>query len=251
VSIPSLRLTIATVPFLALLGCNDPVGFRIPDPDTRIIAFGDSATAGADAQGYPEMLPGLLAISADSVANEGVGGEETAAGLPRLRSLIDREIFPNAENIILWEGGVDLIHFVAGSDPNLQWNPADEGYPLRDQLADVLDKVESNLSAMAGLAQAAGWNVYLVTYFPISTANACPLFSFELNPQQAQAVDAYFHSLNERIRSAASNNDCVLIDVAAIGSQLQSDPANYLDCNHLSDQGNALVADQIAKAFPG
>lgn len=228
-------------------GCG--LEFQTPNPSARIIALGDSATRGPGGQGYPEMMPGQLSVPVQSVVNEGVGGEETTAGLGRLKHLIDRKLFPNAETILIWEGGTDLIHFVAASDGSLQWNPLDENFPLREQLSNVLNRIESNLGDMIRAARDTNWTPYLLTYFPMRTDRTCLLFSFELSDQQANAIDAYFNSLNERIRSAAATNGVTVIDIAAIGNEIEENEANYLDCNHLSGQGNTLVAAQVTRVL--
>ncbi|MEK7756569.1 MAG: hypothetical protein AAB385_05100, partial [Planctomycetota bacterium] len=56
-------------------------------------------------------------------------------------------------------------------------------------------------------------------------------------------ANAYIARLNERIRTAADNQDAVLVDVAAVDDVLRQDQANYFDCNHLSEQGNGIVAN--------
>jgi len=42
---------------------------------------------------------------------------------------------------------------------------------------------------------------------------------------------------------AAGNRGATLVDVGAVAETLWGDPGNYFDCNHLSEQGNSMVAD--------
>ena len=50
--------------------------------------------------------------------------------------------------------------------------------------------------------------------------------------------------LNDRIRAAAANARALLVDVGASAGVLAADPANYFNCNHLSEQGNTIVDNQ-------
>ena len=54
-------------------------------------------------------------------------------------------------------------------------------------------------------------------------------------------------SQDDRIRVAAAQG-AILVDVAAKNAVLQADGANYADCNHLSTQGNDIVAGLFADA---
>ena len=160
-----------------------------------------------------------------------------------------RQTFPNAETLIIWQGGTDVIHFVASKDSGLQLSPADVAYPLRKQLMSLLDLIEGNLGEMVARGTGAGWKVYLVTYYPMSIEKACAQLGLELDAQRGQVIDSYLSALNERIRRAVKQHGAGLIDVAAIGEELKSDAGNHFDCNHLSQHGNARVSGLVAESL--
>ena len=53
---------------------------------------------------------------------------------------------------------------------------------------------------------------------------------------------------NVQIRAAAIAQGAILVNVAAKNAVIQADEANYADCNHLSTQGNDIVAGLFADA---
>lgn len=90
---------------LALAGCGDEKLSPLGDY-ARILAFGDSLTAGngvSSEQSYPSVLAGL---SGREVINAGISGEETSEGVNRLGSLLEQE---RPELLILFEGGNDIL----------------------------------------------------------------------------------------------------------------------------------------------
>ena len=54
--------------------------------------------------------------------------------------------------------------------------------------------------------------------------------------------------LNEQIGGAAPAQGAILVNVDANNAVIQADEANYADCNHLSTQGNDIVAGLFADA---
>ncbi|WP_432698390.1 arylesterase [Marinobacterium sp. YM272] len=91
--------------FLALAGCGDDKLSPLSDY-ARILAFGDSLTAGYGvnkAQSYPSVLAN---ISGREVINAGISGEETSEGVHRLGQLLERE---RPALLILFEGGNDIL----------------------------------------------------------------------------------------------------------------------------------------------
>ena len=75
-------------------------------PDSVILAYGDSLTAGVGAgkaQGYPSVLSELSGLQ---VVNGGVSGETTAGGRARLPALLEKYA---PDLLILMEGGNDIL----------------------------------------------------------------------------------------------------------------------------------------------
>lgn len=239
------------LPILAGADCGNGVGFRLPDPNVRVIAFGDSTTAGPSDMQYVEYLPDLLNEPANAFANEGKGGENTTDGLARLQSLIDGGYFPNADTLIFWEGGNDLIDFIQAHDPLIAISPDDANYPFTSDLQARLDETAANIRAAIQAARAAGLNVFVVTYFfipeQIFTCNATPLDV--IFPGQARVANDYQMRINQVIADAAAAENATLIDVAALDDTLRADIANYQNCNHLSAAGNAIAAQRIAETL--
>jgi len=232
---------LCTLCVAAAAGC---VELRTPDPNVIYVAFGDSTTDGPSSRDYPEILRELLNMAPVTFANEGESGEKTDEGLDRLMRLLDAEIFPNAEVLLYWEGGNEITDFIANNDPLLTLTPTDPSYPFASRLNNRLDAVQENIEAAITAAQAVGLDVYVATYFDIrETASTCPSLPFELLfPGQASNANQYVALLNDRIRAAADARGAVLVDVAALNTQITADPTNYENCSHLSAAGNALVA---------
>jgi lysophospholipase L1-like esterase len=223
---------------------------RTPDPDVIYVAFGDSTTAGPSEQDYPEQLAAKLNEDEKHFANEGDSGESVADGLERLRGLLDADLFPNAEVLLYWEGGTDLIDFVADVDPFVIRSPNESDYPYSRQLDDKLDDIEATIVAAIESAQDANLRVYVATYFPLRSGADCPTAPLHLLlPAQAERANEYVELLNERIRDAADAGGAAVIDIALLGDTLLDDSNNYFDCNHLSAQGNGIVADAFKSAL--
>jgi len=229
---------------IALFGAGC-VQIRVPDPAIRYIAFGDSATADESAGGYPEMLRTLLGEPFEAFANEGKSGETSEEGLVRLELLLSDEIYPGAEVLLYWEGGNDITEFISQHDWFLLFSPDDPDYPITDELARQLSESQANIESAIAAAREAGLSVYVATYYFLrESIGECDALPFNLLlPPQAVNANAYVARLNEHIRAAAANQGAILVDVAAEDDLIRADPDNYVDCNHLSEQGNAIVAD--------
>lgn len=103
--------------------------------DTKVLAFGDSLTAGhgvSREQSYPSVLGTLLHTE---VINEGISGELSEQGLARLPALLEKY---KPDILVLCHGGNDILR-------------------KKD-----LVKTKSNLLAMVELAQKKGVYVLLV-----------------------------------------------------------------------------------------
>ncbi|GAG17174.1 unnamed protein product, partial [marine sediment metagenome] len=66
---------------------------------------------------------------------------------------------------------------------------------------------------------------------------------------QAVNANAYLGRLNERIREAVAARGAILVDVGAEDEVIRPDQANYFNCNHLSEQGNEIVAELFFDAI--
>lgn len=90
---------------LALIGCSKPE-IRAVTPDSTVVAFGDSLTAGhgvRDEDSYPAILAELLGCE---VINDGVSGEDTNAGLRRLPESLETY---QPDLVVLCFGGNDML----------------------------------------------------------------------------------------------------------------------------------------------
>lgn len=237
-----------TCALLAWVGCT-PI--RMPDPNVRYFAFGDSSTDGPARRDYPELLRDLLGEPADSFANEGNSGETSAEGLSRLKVLFENSIFPNAEVMLYWEGGNDVTEFIRNHDPFLLTSPDDANYPFGDDLAQRLSETQANIERALEAASREGLRNLVATYFLVrEDLRQCDGLPLDvILPEQARNANDYVLKLNERIRVAAANQGATLVDVADLDEALRSDGANYFDCNHLSEQGNSIVAELFFQAI--
>ena len=248
--VPTSTFCIALLILVALGGCNGTPLFQLPDPAVRVIAFGDSTTDGPSDKQYTEFLQENPAIDPAAITNAGMGGETTTDGLPRLQQLLDSGLFPNAEIVIIWEGGNDLIDFIQQRDPFIAVPPESPLFLFGPQLAELLAHVQANLVQMIAASRNAGATPILVTYFfipedPID-CGLSPLPT--LLPAQAITANGYVERLNTLIRDVGASETVAVVDVAALDAALRADIANYTNCNHLSANGNALAADMIGEA---
>lgn len=229
-------------------GCD---AIRLTDPDAIYVAFGDSATDGPADRDYPDILGENLGAPAGTFAKEGQDGETSPDGVVRLEGLLRADIFPNAEVLLYWQGGADLVDFIQEVDPLLLFSPNDADYPYTARLESFLDDVQGNLIAALEAGREAGLRVFIATYFPLrEDVSLCDASPFGLLlPLQAQRANAYTALLNERIRNAAATARATLLDVADQGDTIAADRANYFNCNHLSSEGNAIVAEVFAEAL--
>lgn len=248
-----LRLVVSGWGLLFLLalaaGCED---VRIPDPNVRYVAFGDSSTAGPTDTDYPQVLATLLEVPGNEFANEGSGGETTAEGLDRLNQLISGGIFPNAHTLLYWEGGGDIVAFLRRVDPFLVISPESPDYPFRAGLTEALDNAQANIEAAIVAGQSAGWNIYVATY-PLrpGVALQCEALPIPLMlPGQVDIANAYNRLINDRIRQAAANAGAVLVDVAS-DPRLAGQLGTFIDCNHLSAPANRIAAEVFAEVIGG
>jgi hypothetical protein len=235
---------------LCVAGCAD---MRLPDPNVRFVAFGDSSTKGPSTRDYPDILRQLLNEPLEIFVNEGSGGETSEEGIERLDGLLSNGIYPNAETLFYWQGGNDVTEFIESFDPLLIFPPDEPDYLFRGSLRRRLDEAQGNIESAIVVAQDAGLTVYVATYYLIQEEFAeCDALPFDIVfPGQAVNANAYLLMLNERIRQAAESTGAILVDVAAEDAVLRANPSNYFDCNHLSEQGNEIVAGLFFAAMIG
>lgn len=235
----------------ALLLAAVTAGCDQPRPSVEVVAFGDSATSGPSEQDYIEWLADDLAIAAEDWANEGNGGETAVEGAARLQMLLDRGMYPNAQVLLYWQGGNDLIDAMQQVDPLLLFSPAASDYPFREELDGVLARIQQAIEGAIAAAQGAGLQVFVANYFNLQHGSfECPASPIGvLLPEQAENGNGYVALLNERIAQAAAQRQAVLVDVASLNSELASDAGYYENCNHLSARGNALVAELFVQAL--
>ena len=245
----SLRTRLGVV--VALLLSSGCTSIPVPVPKVLYIAFGDSTTSGPSTRDYPDILRSLLSVAPESFANEGNSGETSGEGLVRLKSLIAADIYPDADVLLYWEGGTDISGYVKDHDPFLLASPDDADYPLSNDLDLRLSEIQLNIESAVLAARNARLRVYVATYFFLreDTDNCDALPISVVLPSQARNANAYITRLNERIRKAAANQGAVLVDVAAADGTLRLDKANYFDCDHLSEQGNGIVANLFFQAL--
>lgn len=237
---------------VCLTGCV-PITPPTPQPAVRYIAFGDSTTDGPADRNYSDILRELLGESVESFSNQGQSGETSAEGLQRLSDPLNVTTFPNVEFFLYWEGGNDVANFIGANDPLLFLSPDDPDYPFTTSLTSMLDAMEDNIEQVIRSAKDANLDVYVATYYPLApNITSCGALAFDLLfPSQAEKAQVYLDLMNERIRNVASTNGATLVDVFTLGMTLQADPNNYHDCNHLTEQGNAIVAELFFTEISG
>jgi hypothetical protein len=194
----------------------------------------------------------LLQIPDKEIANEGRGGETTTEGLDRLSQLIAGGIFPNAHTLLYWEGGGDVVSFLRSVDPFLVLSPSNPDYPFGAGLTQTLDEAQANIEAAIAAGRDANWKVYVATY-PLRPAVPLPCDALPIPvmlPGQVTIANAYTELINQRIRQAAADTGAGLVDVAT-DDRLAGRLGTFVDCNHLSESGNAVAAGVFAAALAG
>ncbi|MFC1889948.1 SGNH/GDSL hydrolase family protein [Thermodesulfobacteriota bacterium] len=235
------RYTLVVIPvvlWLAGWGCCGPA-----DHDALYVAFGDSITAGAEEPSYPDILEGMLGLGDGTVSNEGDSGENAGDGRDRLAGLLDCNTYPNADTVLYWQGGAGLIDWIEENDSYLLISPIAPIYPLKDELADLLDHIQDNLMHTIHNIKDAGKTPIIGTYhFPLAHKTPCdPSPLGFLTETMARHVREYTVLLNGKIYELADVEGIEVADVASTGG-LNWNPDNFHDCLHPSAQGNELIA---------
>ncbi len=243
------RALLASAAVLAA-GCGPVVW-----PEVRYVALGDSITGTLDSDTWPRFFVDLLDISDEALAAEGSGGRTAAGGFERLNEILDLGTYPEATVLIYFLGGADVIDFIASIDPALTTAPSAGQFMFDDALNAMLDDVRTLMRATLELAGAAGFEIYVATYFslPAGVAPCEALGTDALSSDQADRVNEYVALLNEVISDLAVEIGATLIDLRLANEALLGPPApvpaHFADCTHPNESGAEIIASRFAEAF--
>jgi lysophospholipase L1-like esterase len=243
------RALLASAAVLAA-GCGPVVW-----PEVRYVALGDSITGTLDSDTWPRFLVDLLDIADEALAAEGAGGRTAAGGFERLSEIVDLGTYPDATVLIYFLGGADVIDFVASIDPALTTAPSAGQFMFGDALNALLDDVRAAMRATLELARAAGFEIYVATYFslPAGVAPCAALGGDALSSDQAERVNEYVALLNEVIGDLAVEFGATLVDLRLDNEALAGPPApvpaHFADCTHPSERGAEIIAARFAEAL--
>ena len=243
------RALLASAAVLAA-GCGPVVW-----PEVRYVALGDSITGTLDSDTWPRFLVDLLDLADEAFAAEGAGGRTAAGGFERLSEILDLGTYPDATVLIYFLGGADVIDFVASIDPALvpalTTAPSDGQFMFGDALNALLEDVRATMRATLELAGAAGFEMYVATYFalPADVAPCEALGGDALSSDQAARVNEYVALLNEVISDLAFEFGATLVDLRLADEALMGPPAHFADCTHPSERGAEIIAARFAGAF--
>ncbi len=239
------RAQLASAALLAA-GCG-PVGWT----EVLSVALGDSITGTLDSDTWPRFLVDLLEIADEALAAEGAGGRTAAGGFERLSEILDLGTYPDATVLIYFLGGADVIDFIASIDPALTTAPSAGQFMFDDALNAMLDDVRTLMRATLELAGAAGFEIYVATYFslPAGVAPCEALGTDALSSDQADRVNEYVALLNEVISDLAVEIGATLIDLRLANEALLGPPGHFANCTHPNESGAEIIASRFAEAF--
>ena len=196
---------------------------------TRIMAFGDSLTAGATVMSdnqydvatlpqtaYPTVLQQLLSArytnQTITVFNRGLGGEESWRALARFIASFTAD---NPDAVVLHEGYNDYLRAETG--------------------AIGIANIEHGIRELAGEARRRGARVFICTLSPG-------------RPGRGQIQTSALLEINERLRGIARNEGAVVIDLY---NALSPDVNAYISIDglHLTPAGYRRVAETVFAAI--
>jgi hypothetical protein len=167
--------------------------------------------------------------------------------------LLQADLYPNANVWLYWEGGNDVVSFVQVNDPHLQYSPDDPDYPFALEWSAQRTETQLNIELAINMLHDAGKQVFVATLAPVdSNTDVCPpLVGATMTSQPAEVANGLILQINESIRAAAAadGESAIVVDIAAVGDELRADPAHYINCNHLSEQGHEIVAAAFLSAI--
>jgi len=239
------RALLASAAVLAA-GCGPVVW-----PEVRYVALGDSITGTLDSDTWPRFFVDLLDISDEALAAEGSGGRTAAGGFERLNEILDLGTYPDATVLIYFLGGADVIDFIASIDPALTTAVSDGQFMFGDALNALLDDVHTVMLATLKLAQAAGLDIYVATYFslPAGVAPCGALGGAALSNDQAMRMNEYVELLDKVIRDLTVEFGATLIDLRLADEALLGPPTHFADCTHPSKRGAEIIAAHFAETL--
>ncbi len=105
-----IKYLFRSILLLVLLGllaaCDNPAGLNPLRPNDRILAFGDSLTAGTGADATTNYTTYLNRLIGRNIINAGIPGEVSADGARRLPGLLDSH---KPHLVLIMHGGNDLL----------------------------------------------------------------------------------------------------------------------------------------------
>jgi len=100
------RSILLLVLFGLLAACDNPAGLNPLRPNDKILAFGDSLTAGTGADINTSYTVQLQRLIGRNIINAGIPGEVSADGARRLPGLLDTH---KPKLVLIMHGGNDLL----------------------------------------------------------------------------------------------------------------------------------------------
>jgi len=218
------------------------VGGCMPMTDVKLVAFGDSSV-----KLYAPHLAPAFGVDTKMIGNEGESGEESDDGLERLKEYVRWGKYPHANTFVYQEGGGDIVDWVGNRDPLLLFSPNDAAYPFKFELLDKLSEMKQNVADAVLLTQEQGWKTFMTTYARFMPGIECTSLPFNMaTEQQAARANEYRAKINDALREAAMLTGAILVDTGE--NPLLNDVQMFENCNHLNEQGNEIVAQDVAEA---
>ena len=217
---------------------------RFAATSDKVVCFGDSATEGASELSFPDYLEAFIEWGDGQVVNEGKSGETAEEGMWRMWWLLFSLKYINSHVWTYMEGGNDLIDWVTQIDPYLLFDPANPGYPHRQELDDKLAQIKDDLrTGIHNIRNKTSAEVVLGTYNYLASFTQCdPSPIGFLLPGMTEKANHYVDELNDNIRDLASEEDTPLADINESLGNFNGNLLFYHDCIHMNSLGNFVVA---------